>query len=354
MECSASGETPNTSSPRLRRLRPAHGVCSRGPTVARSRRRRRDRHAVHRRGAQDPRRRAASRDKPWASSRRWGRCTRSRFTDPRARFETGFVVVSIFVNPTQFNASDDLDAYPGLSRPDPRGVRSGDADLVFQKDADEMYRPRLRPKSARHAGLTEPMEGAHRPGHFDGVALVCTKLFSIGASARPTSVRRTRRTTGRAANGVRSEPARRDRRVPDRPVTKDGLALRAARALSPTSASGLRTPRALRVDALRRLQTAAQWASNSSLSTERRLIVAGNRRGSTTSRVVVAEASGRRPYDRSVTDLRRVFELERHVCRQTCSLRGRDDAHDAEVQDPPRHGHRGAVDTSARSRSTAT
>ena len=96
----------------------------------------------------------------------------------RARDETTFVVVSVFVNPTQFGPHEDLAAYPRTLDDDLRICEAEGVDLVFHPDADEIYPE--PPRATIHIeGLTETMEGAHRPGHFDGVCLVCTKLFSI-------------------------------------------------------------------------------------------------------------------------------------------------------------------------------
>ncbi len=96
----------------------------------------------------------------------------------RARAENGFVVVSIFVNPTQFGANEDLSKYPRTFADDLEACMAAGADLVFHPDADEMYPPDAT-TTIHVAGVTEPMEGEHRPGHFDGVALVCAKLFNI-------------------------------------------------------------------------------------------------------------------------------------------------------------------------------
>jgi pantoate--beta-alanine ligase len=96
----------------------------------------------------------------------------------RARDETTFVVVSIFVNPTQFGPHEDLSAYPRTLDDDLRVCDAEGVDLVFHPDAEEMY-PEPSKTAVHLSGLTETLEGAHRPGHFDGVALVCTKLFNI-------------------------------------------------------------------------------------------------------------------------------------------------------------------------------
>lgn len=96
----------------------------------------------------------------------------------RARAETGYVVVSIFVNPTQFDAATDLSNYPRTFAQDLEACAAEGADLVFHPEPDEVY-PTAPSTTIVVAGLTEPMEGAARPGHFGGVALVCAKLFNI-------------------------------------------------------------------------------------------------------------------------------------------------------------------------------
>ena len=98
-----------------------------------------------------------------------------------AREGNSFVVVSIFVNPAQFGPREDLAAYPRDLDADLRACAAEGVDLVFHPDADEMYAPDAK-TTVHVAALTETMEGAHRPGHFDGVALVCAKLFNIVGS----------------------------------------------------------------------------------------------------------------------------------------------------------------------------
>lgn len=96
----------------------------------------------------------------------------------RAASETDYVVVSIFVNPTQFSATEDLGSYPRTLATDLDACKAEGADLVFHPDAEEMY-PEPSKTQITVAGISEPMEGVVRPGHFAGVALVCAKLFNI-------------------------------------------------------------------------------------------------------------------------------------------------------------------------------
>jgi pantoate--beta-alanine ligase len=100
----------------------------------------------------------------------------------RAAAETDFVVVSIFVNPTQFGANEDLSTYPRTFADDLDACKAEGANLVFHPDAAEVY-PEPSRTQISVEGLTQRMEGEFRPGHFAGVALVCAKLFNIvGAS----------------------------------------------------------------------------------------------------------------------------------------------------------------------------
>lgn len=98
----------------------------------------------------------------------------------RCRDETGFVVVSIFVNPTQFGPNEDFDRYPRPLEDDLRLCERAGADLVFAPDAVEIYpRERDRMTFVEVPGLSDVLEGAIRPGHFRGVATVVLKLFQI-------------------------------------------------------------------------------------------------------------------------------------------------------------------------------
>ena len=93
-----------------------------------------------------------------------------------ARAECGRVVVTIFVNPKQFAANEDLDAYPRSEVDDLAMLRAADVDVVFMPGTAEIYPPGFA-TTVRFAGLTDCLCGAHRHGHFDGVATVVTKLL---------------------------------------------------------------------------------------------------------------------------------------------------------------------------------
>jgi len=86
------------------------------------------------------------------------------------------VIVTIFVNPKQFNNPADLENYPRTEEDDARKLARFNVDAVYVPGGDEMYPERFA-TTVSVDGLTDVMEGAHRPGHFDGVATVVTKLF---------------------------------------------------------------------------------------------------------------------------------------------------------------------------------
>ncbi len=95
-----------------------------------------------------------------------------------AREQCGHVVVSIFVNPTQFGPGEDFEEYPRDLERDKRLAEDAGVDTIFAPGAEEMYPPGFC-TFVEVEGLTETMEGAFRPGHFRGVTTVVTKLFTI-------------------------------------------------------------------------------------------------------------------------------------------------------------------------------
>ena len=95
-----------------------------------------------------------------------------------AKRDCAFVVASVFVNPTQFNDPKDLAAYPRQEERDAEIAAEAGVDVLFAPAVGEMY-PANGATSIAVAGPALAFEGAHRPGHFDGVAIVCVKLFGI-------------------------------------------------------------------------------------------------------------------------------------------------------------------------------
>ncbi|HWE34593.1 MAG TPA: pantoate--beta-alanine ligase [Solirubrobacteraceae bacterium] len=98
-----------------------------------------------------------------------------------ARADNDLVVMSLFVNPTQFNDSADLAAYPRDEQRDAQLAADQGVDIVFAPPIEEVY-PDGFAASVTVSGLTETLEGAYRGrGHFDGVTTVVTKLFNMVA-----------------------------------------------------------------------------------------------------------------------------------------------------------------------------
>jgi pantoate--beta-alanine ligase len=101
----------------------------------------------------------------------------------RARADCDEVVATIFVNPLQFGAGEDLDAYPRDLDGDTALATRARVDWLFVPSLTEMY-PEPVVTTVSVAGVTAAMEGASRPTHFDGVATVVAKLFNIAGPCR--------------------------------------------------------------------------------------------------------------------------------------------------------------------------
>jgi pantoate--beta-alanine ligase len=93
------------------------------------------------------------------------------------------VIVTIFVNPRQFNSPEDLAKYPRTEATDARLLAPLGVDVIFAPPPEEVYPPGFA-ANVQITGVAEPLEGAMRPGHFDGVATVVTKLFGMTLADR--------------------------------------------------------------------------------------------------------------------------------------------------------------------------
>lgn len=99
--------------------------------------------------------------------------------------ENDVTVISIFVNPTQFNNPEDLEKYPRTLDADVEKIKTvSDKIIVFAPSVDEMYDGNTVSGHFSFDGLEHQMEGSHRPGHFDGVGTIVKKLFEIVTPTR--------------------------------------------------------------------------------------------------------------------------------------------------------------------------
>jgi pantoate--beta-alanine ligase len=97
-----------------------------------------------------------------------------------ARLRNDVVVVSIFVNPIQFNNPDDLKKYPRTFEEDAQLLKAAGVDYIFYPEEEEMY-PEKATETYDFGSLENVLEGAFRPGHFNGVGVVVKRLFDIVA-----------------------------------------------------------------------------------------------------------------------------------------------------------------------------
>jgi len=97
----------------------------------------------------------------------------------KARQENDIVVVSVFVNPTQFGPNEDLDAYPRDAERDLNLLRDGGTDIAFFPAVDELYPPGFTTYVTVEGPMTQTLCGGSRPTHFRGVATVVSKLFNM-------------------------------------------------------------------------------------------------------------------------------------------------------------------------------
>lgn len=97
----------------------------------------------------------------------------------KAKKKNDITVVSIFVNPTQFDNKDDLEKYPKTYENDVALLESVDCDILFFPAVEEIYSKKIDAESFNFDGLEHQMEGKFRDGHFDGVGTIVKRLFEI-------------------------------------------------------------------------------------------------------------------------------------------------------------------------------
>jgi pantoate--beta-alanine ligase len=102
----------------------------------------------------------------------------------KASTECDLVLVSILVNPTQFNEKDDLEAYPRTMEADAVIAEGAGCDVIFAPTAEDLYGGEPKAERVDWGGLTNSFEGESRPGHFDGVIAVVDKLFNAVTPTR--------------------------------------------------------------------------------------------------------------------------------------------------------------------------
>ena len=98
-----------------------------------------------------------------------------------AKSDCARVIVTIFVNPRQFNSAEDLAKYPRSESADTQLLAPLGVDVIFAPAPEEVYPPGFA-ANVQVTGVAEPLEGAMRPGHFDGVATVVTILFNLASA----------------------------------------------------------------------------------------------------------------------------------------------------------------------------
>ena len=164
-----------------------------------------------------------------------------------ARDENALVVASLFVNPTQFTAGEDLERYPRDEERDARLAEEAGVDVLYVPAAEEIYPPGFE-TWVEVERLGSILEGEHRPGHFRGVATVCLKLFNLVRPRRAYFGQKDAQQVAVVRRMVRDLAVPVEIRVVPTVRDEDGLALSSRNAyLSPAEREqALSLPRALR------------------------------------------------------------------------------------------------------------
>jgi pantoate--beta-alanine ligase len=163
-----------------------------------------------------------------------------------AREENDVVVVSLFVNPAQFDQAADLDAYPRDETDDAKLAEDAGVDVLFAPEAAELYPPGFQ-TWVEVEELGSMLEGRFRPGHFRGVATICLKLFNIVRPQRAYFGQKDAQQTAVVRRLVRDLDVPVEIQVCPTVRDTDGLALssRNRRLSRPERAAALALPRAL-------------------------------------------------------------------------------------------------------------
>ena len=96
-----------------------------------------------------------------------------------SKIECDITICSIFVNPTQFNNSDDFKKYPKKLKGDLEKLKNVNCDIVYTPTINDLYAKGMKVKEFNFGSLAESMEGEYRPGHFNGMATIVEKFFNI-------------------------------------------------------------------------------------------------------------------------------------------------------------------------------
>jgi len=96
-----------------------------------------------------------------------------------SKIECDLTICSIFVNPTQFNNSDDFKKYPKKLKGDLEKLKKVNCDIVYTPTINDLYVKGMKVKEFNFGSLAESMEGEYRPGHFNGMATIVEKFFNI-------------------------------------------------------------------------------------------------------------------------------------------------------------------------------
>ena len=96
-----------------------------------------------------------------------------------SKIECDITICSIFVNPTQFNNSDDFKKYPKTLKGDLEKLKNVNCDIVYTPNINDLYANGMKVKEFNFGSLAQSMEGEYRPGHFNGMATIVEKFFNI-------------------------------------------------------------------------------------------------------------------------------------------------------------------------------